>query len=388
MPDVFYFPQVQSGSISSDTDYNALYPINFAMHRFPSQYVASGLPLDFVLPLGTGGAPAVGVLRYGYEWRVLPRRWALYKHLGMVPQQFLPSNVPGMMPVQPAGYDGIDNGGQPGFIDDFGEGVDANPAKFNNQATVREAIANHQHKTARAEMLYALLVESRGPLGSVFNADDFTNREVQDTDHDGLPEFVDSWGEPLYFYRWPLYFSSEVQKGLNRYSQFDTRDQNPLDPGQQLLAPAWWSKFNNGPGLALPSSPFGTMNQVGAGAVVFETYFHPLHDPTWDPNANQTANPNNWLWDRGNPSSPTNFTQRRAFYSKFLIVSSGPDKELGIKRLDTYNQPLSVNNLMLESMAIPITNTTLAGAIPSMLDPEAWQDDIVSHDLRSSGAVQ
>ncbi len=90
-------------------------------------------------------------------------------------------------------------------------------------------------------MLYALLVEARGPLGSVFNADDFTNKEVQDTDHDGLPEFVDAWGEPLYFYRWPLYFTSDIQKGAATYtSVFETREQNPLDPSQQLLAPAWW----------------------------------------------------------------------------------------------------------------------------------------------------
>ncbi len=52
-------------------------------------------------------------------------------------------------------------------------------------------------------MLYALLVEGRGPLGSVFSRDDFTDREVQDTDGDGLPEFVDAWGQPLQFFRWP-----------------------------------------------------------------------------------------------------------------------------------------------------------------------------------------
>ena len=58
-------------------------------------------------------------------------------------------------------------------------------------------LAAHQHKTAQSEVLYALLVEGQGPLGSAFNADDFTNREVRDTDGDGLPEFIDAWGEPL-----------------------------------------------------------------------------------------------------------------------------------------------------------------------------------------------
>ena len=30
---------------------------------------------------------------------------------------------------------------------------------------------------------------------------------LKDTDGDGLPEFVDAWGEPLRFYRWPIYYS-------------------------------------------------------------------------------------------------------------------------------------------------------------------------------------
>ena len=62
---------------------------------------------------------------------------------------------------------------------------------------------NHTHVTARSEMLYAILVEGRGPWGSVFSRDEFTDREVQDTDGDGLPEFVDAWGQPLQFFRWP-----------------------------------------------------------------------------------------------------------------------------------------------------------------------------------------
>ena len=62
-------------------------------------------------------------------------------------------------------------------------------------------------------MLYALLVEGHGPLGSVFSRDDFTDKEVQDTDSDGLPEFVDAWGQPLQFYRWPLLYHSDIQRG-------------------------------------------------------------------------------------------------------------------------------------------------------------------------------
>ena len=40
-----------------------------------------------------------------------------------------------------------------------------------------------------------------------------TAKEVQDTDGDGLPEFVDAWGQPLQFFRWPLLYHSELQRG-------------------------------------------------------------------------------------------------------------------------------------------------------------------------------
>ena len=62
-------------------------------------------------------------------------------------------------------------------------------------------------------MLYAILVEGVGPLGSVFSRDDFTDKEVKDTDGDGLPEFVDAWGQPLQFFRWPLLYHSDIQRG-------------------------------------------------------------------------------------------------------------------------------------------------------------------------------
>ena len=52
-----------------------------------------------------------------------------------------------------------------------------------------------------------------GPLGSVFSRDDFSDREVKDTDGDGLPEFVDAWGQPLQFFRWPLLYHTDTQRG-------------------------------------------------------------------------------------------------------------------------------------------------------------------------------
>ncbi len=193
-------------------------------------------------------------------------------------------------------------------------------------------------------MLYALLVEGRGPLGSVFNRDDFTDREVQDTDQDGLPEFVDAWGQPLQFFRWPLLYHSDIQRGqlivhaqparirpgpsvapyespavpANQQSinALQEREQDPLDLNQQLMAPAWWGGYNN-------SSPYslGTPAQnlgASAGAQAFEFFFHRLTEPFPSPGGPI-------FWDRGGT-----YGGRRAYYSKFLIVSGGLDGQPGV----------------------------------------------------------
>ena len=64
-------------------------------------------------------------------------------------------------------------------------------------------ISLHQPETESSELLYYMLtrldVYGTPPVG----ADQFTAAEVQDTDGDGLPEFIDAWGNPLRFYRWP-----------------------------------------------------------------------------------------------------------------------------------------------------------------------------------------
>jgi len=63
--------------------------------------------------------------------------------------------------------------------------------------------ARHDPATESAELLYfALTAASSYGAGSV-DSGRFTEREVADTDDDGLPEFVDAWGNPLRFYRWP-----------------------------------------------------------------------------------------------------------------------------------------------------------------------------------------
>jgi prepilin-type N-terminal cleavage/methylation domain-containing protein len=381
LPDVF-FVQNTTGP----------YPINFAAIDYPAGSGNFAVPLGSALPTSpffnslyvNQGIP-IGV--YGATYQAAA---GIYKNLGYLP----------------AGYDGIDNNGN-GAIDDMGEGVNAT-----NLAVVTAHLQAHTHNTARSEMLYAMLVEGQGPLGSVFSRDEFTQREVQDTDGDGLPEFVDAWGQPLQFFRWPIYYngigstgttSSYVQKGMDFYGTLtgvdrglsEVRQTDPLDPGQSLVALSWFSPASN--------MAAGAGANYSGGAAAFMTYFHSLLDPNF---ATYGGTPH--VWDRSGASP------RRAFYSRFLIVSSGPDKQLGVAQLNvnyqavyssTYGQitdnsglPVSLNAAhlilienqaaaidpnrtgnFLEQPSLPGTNQTTVGLQTS------GQDDITNQGLASPG---
>ena len=58
-------------------------------------------------------------------------------------------------------------------------------------------------KAESSELLYFTLTKLAVFGASPVGDDEFLTGEVADTDNDGMLEFVDSWGEPLRFYRWP-----------------------------------------------------------------------------------------------------------------------------------------------------------------------------------------
>jgi hypothetical protein len=276
--------------------------------------------------ISAGGLAQFNPAGDGIYGAAYPVAAGIYKSLGYLPQ----------------GYDGVDND-QNGTVDDAAEGLLGDPPvpspdNPNVQVTLSSLIAarlgNHKHVTARSEMLYALLVEGQGPLGSVFKADDFTDKEVQDTDADGLPEFVDAWGNPLQFFRWPLFYHSDLQRGQvitpdptnsNNWTlsppyvgMFDQRELDPTDSNQQLLAPVWWSSGYNNAYSGVFSFTNGVNSQASGGVQAFEYYFHRLTEPI--PGAG-----GQYYWDRG-----STYGSRRAFYSKFLILSAGPDGQYGV----------------------------------------------------------
>jgi type II secretory pathway pseudopilin PulG len=309
LPDVFFVQTYSPGDLD--------YPLNFAAQPYPNPNASTTQEL-YVLPVGTGfvvnGVVSPGVGIYGASYTAAV---GLYKNLGYLPR----------------GLDGVDNNNN-GLIDEWGEGVTPY-----NQAQVLANLKAHDHKTARSEVLYAILVEGSGPFGSIFSRDDFTDKEVQDTDGDGLPEFVDAWGQPLQFYRWPLLYHSDTQRAQRYFngafvppydSMVEEREQDPLDPNQTLMAPAWWSASANDPNGTgfIPPFPSGFTTGPGNSSMAvnaFETYFHSLHEPL-----DTTTMRAGRAWDRGAGPSAGIYSQRRAYYSKPLIVSWGPDKMPGI----------------------------------------------------------
>lgn len=209
----------------------------------------------------------------------------------------------------PLGVDGVDNNAN-GLVDEKDEG-----ATGGDPVALQKFLTNHQHDTARAELLYLLLVEGTGANGGIFNKLDFRESEVRDTDNDGIPEFVDAWGRPLQFFRWPvLHPEPGVALGGAPYSSTtEPREVFPLDPGKQLMAPAWWGPSNNDNQLQLPKS------------VLVQGYFTLLTDLNY---ANPGAGPPYAaLWDL------TGSSARRAHGSKFLILSAGPDRDTGLYQL-------------------------------------------------------
>jgi prepilin-type N-terminal cleavage/methylation domain-containing protein len=83
------------------------------------------------------------------------------------------------------------------------DGGNAAPTPQQVLTETTAAFARHRPETESAELLYFALTSSTSYGVPQVDTDYFTNREVADTDGDGLPEFIDAWGFPLRYYRWP-----------------------------------------------------------------------------------------------------------------------------------------------------------------------------------------
>ena len=115
------------------------------------------------------------------------------------PQRFHEAALQSPVLLSPSARDlGAD--GQPGVsgTDDDGDGVTDNLTELGWSGS-----DDGSRMAESSELLYAALTEGRifgtAPVGD----DEFSTDEIGDSDGDGLREFVDKWGRPFRFYRWP-----------------------------------------------------------------------------------------------------------------------------------------------------------------------------------------
>ena len=82
------------------------------------------------------------------------------------------------------------------------------PQNFYEYPQIRKSMTNaavHNKNTESAALLYWILTKSEIYGVPPVDESAFGSSEVRDTDGDGLPEFVDGWGHPLRYYRWPTH---------------------------------------------------------------------------------------------------------------------------------------------------------------------------------------
>jgi hypothetical protein len=86
-----------------------------------------------------------------------------------------------------------------------------------------------------SELLYLIVANSQY-AGSP-SLESFRASEIGDPDEDGLLEFIDAWGNPIHWMRWPTGYPSD----LNRYSGTDAMD--PLRTDWRYSDSTWTEEF-------------------------------------------------------------------------------------------------------------------------------------------------
>ena len=187
-------------------------------------------------------------------------------------------------------------------------------------------MAKHKATTQSAALLYWLLTQSEVYGVAPVDESAFGSAEIKDTDGDGLLEFVDGWGRPLQFYRWPT--------RLFRCGE-DLNDNGTLDTGEDLNG-------NSTLDAAGPASPIIRLyaNQIWSGLPAAPTVAGDLDPLARDPDdpLGQLLRAVNYGFftasqvEAGIPvlaATPIPYHTIETYHA-FLVVSAGPDGLLGL----------------------------------------------------------
>jgi prepilin-type N-terminal cleavage/methylation domain-containing protein len=153
------------------------------------------------------------------------------------------------------------------------------------------------------EILYDFLTQAN-VLGDLpIGTDAFTPNEVRDTDGNGLLEFVDAWGNPLRFYRWPTRLFRPAGYG-------NGASPNSIDITNARVLISTLPSFTGNPQYDLSRDPEDPLRLC--------TMFH-----------TNATNPLNIEFEDAFASAGV-YMNTAGTYHVMLVVSSGPDGILGL----------------------------------------------------------
>lgn len=195
------------------------------------------------------------------------------------------------------------------------------PGMFREPGNPSTAVQPNETTISNAEVLYDLIVNA-APLGDTpIGVDGFSANETADLDNDGRLEFVDAWGQPLRFYRWPvLLFRPDLPASavLTPYNPASPPPAPRATFAMNLLASYPPDGLNNNQSNQLirdPQDPLGLMTRVNnlvAGTELMTVL----------------TNGNNWQGDR--PFGFAGFHYPQTFHTP-MVVSAGADGDFGLQ---------------------------------------------------------
>ncbi|MEQ9409710.1 MAG: type II secretion system protein [Fuerstiella sp.] len=249
-----------------------------------------------------------------------------------------------------------------------------------HETAARASDLDDVHSTESAEILYYVLTQS-GTFGtSTSDADQFTPSEIQDTDQDGLPEFVDAWGQPLQFYRWPTRlfdptapnpFAPDFSDPADPTEVDPTPDNNESDGLREIL-----SSEREYAGLlvkGLPPSPsmIGSATQRDMMLVDPDDPVGILYTFIEDPKYKNMGIDLTEEYNEAKYHTPDT-------YHVPLIVSAGPDERLGLREPNNTDAPAGVFGNLAQ-----YAGTTVSAPLPTNEVVDTLFDNITNRNRRA-----
>jgi hypothetical protein len=239
-------------------------------------------------------------------------------------------------------------------------------------AEAAAAFAKHRPDTESSELLYFALTASTSYGITPVDTDYFTNREVADTDGDGLPEFIDAWGRPLRYYRWPTRLIDLTAPNPflpNLANESDNTDTRVIGGAERQIT-SLLVRGLTPPPITLPN-----------GALPRDLLLIDPDDPVGRLYSELERS------DGSNGNTPfsveyneANYHTPETFHAP-LIVSAGPDEQLGLREPTETDLPNGIFGNLAQ-----LAGTTVQSPQPSSSTIDALTDNISNLNRRAGGS--